>query len=72
MGLYKENTPLFIASLVAICLVLFSMYLSFTTLNAYTLKKENIRLQFENDSLKQHSNENQMAKKVPQTLFMAL
>lgn len=73
MGLYKQNRPLFFASLIAIGLVLFSMYMSFTTLNAYALEKENIRLRHEIDSLKkQHCDENQMAKTFPQTLFLAL
>jgi len=72
MSLYKQNKSLFFASLVAVGLVLFSMYMSFTTLNAYALEKENVRLKHENDSLKkQYCDENKVAKEVQKNLLMA-
>ena len=73
MVLYKHNKSLFYTSLFAIFLILFSGYLSLTTLNSHSLRKENIQLKHEIDLLKkQHTNENQMVKEVSKTVFVAL
>jgi uncharacterized membrane protein len=70
MGLYKHNRALFFTSLFAISLIIFSGYLSLTTLNSYSLEKENTRLRHEIDSLKkQYSDENQMVEEVSKKSF---
>lgn len=72
MGLYKENKKLFFASLIAVVIMLISLYVSFNTLNAYSLQKDNVRLQTQVDSLKHICHENEMAKKVQKNMVLAL
>ena len=72
MILYKQNKQLFFASLTAVVIMLISLYVSFNTLNAYSLQKDNVRLQNKVDSLNKRIHENEMAQKIQKKMVMAL
>jgi cell division protein FtsL len=70
--LYNGNKRLFFASLVAIIIILFSMYSSYNTLTAYTLERENNQLKHQIDSMKKHYDENEISQTFPKNILMAL